>query len=316
MAQTWTAAQIPDLTGKTAVVTGANSGIGFETARALARHSAQVVMACRNREKGEAARARIRAEWPAAAVEVAGLDLASLAAVSAFAATFLRRARPLDLLIKNAGVMAIPNRLTEHAFYTQLGPNHLGHFALTGLLLEALLAAPAARIVTVSSDAHKMGHMDFANLHWNTGYGRWAAYGRSKLANLLFAYELQRKLAAAQARAISVGVHPGYAATNLQPAAIETTAARALTAAFRVLNRLVAQSAAMGALPTLYAATAPGVQGGDFIGPGGLGHMRGYPIKTHSNAASYDAAVAAKLWDVSVEQTGVRYAALAAVAVH
>jgi NAD(P)-dependent dehydrogenase (short-subunit alcohol dehydrogenase family) len=310
MANHWTAAQVPDLTGKIAVVTGANSGIGFETARQLARHGAQVIMACRDRTKGEAACRRICAETPNAALEVAVLDLASLASARAFAAAFTRRRTPLDLLINNAGVMAIPYRQTADGFETQFGTNHLGHFALTGLLLEALLTAPAARIVTVSSDAHKLGRMDFANLNWQRSYTRWGAYGRSKLANLLFAYELQRKLAAAQARAISVAVHPGYAATNLQLVGLEMSPLRGLTGTVRVLNRLAAQSAAMGSLPTLYAATAPDVQGGDYVGPGGFAKMRGYPIKTRSNPASYDPALAAQLWAVSEEQTGVSYAAL------
>lgn len=310
MADHWTADNIPDQTGKVAVVTGANSGIGFEAARQLARHGAQVILAGRNHSKAETAYRAIVAETPAAAVEVADLDLAGLASVRAFAAAFTRRGAPLDLLINNAGVMAIPYRRTADGFEMQFGTNHLGHFALTGLLLEPLLAAPAARIVTVSSNAHRMGRMDFDNLQWERGYGRWEAYGRSKLANLLFAYELQRKLAAAGAPAISVAVHPGYAATNLQTVGVEMSPLRILVGAVQVVNRWVGQSAAMGSLPTLYAATAADVQGCDYIGPGGFMETRGYPVKTRSNARSYDPAAAARLWAVSEELTGVRYAAL------
>ena len=315
MSQTWTATQIPYSTGKTAIVTGANSGIGFEAARELARKGAQVVMACRKRDKGEAARQRIRDEQPDAQVEWRALDLANQASVREFAAEFGRRGTPLDLLINNAGVMAIPFRKTVDGFEMQLGTNHFGHFALTGLLLDALLAAPAARVVTVSSGAHLMGSMNFADLNWEQGYQPWWAYGRSKLANLLFAYELQRKFAAAEVRAISVAAHPGYAATNLQFVGPEMAHSSFGVQMSRIGNALLAQTAAMGALPTLYAAVAPDVQGGDYIGPGGLFGMRGYPAQAHSNAASHDTAAAAKLWAVSVEKTRVRYDALAAVPV-
>jgi NAD(P)-dependent dehydrogenase (short-subunit alcohol dehydrogenase family) len=316
VAEKWTAAEMPDLTGKVAIVTGGNSGIGLEAVRELARKGAQVILAARSEEKGRKAVDTLHQEMPTAQVELRLLDLADLGAVRAFAATVLRDFTRLDLLINNAGVMAIPERKTVDGLEMQLGTNHFGHFALTGLLLEPLLAAPAARIVTVSSGAHKMGKMDFDNLNWEQGgYQKWQAYGRSKLANLLFAFELQRRLARAGAKAISVAAHPGYTSTNLQYVGPQMEGSSWMESMMKGINSLVAQPGEMGALPTLYAAVAPDVQGGDYIGPDGLFEMRGYPQKVEANAAAHNEADAAQLWARSEVLTGVGYPALETVRV-
>ena len=307
--QRWTVADMPDQHGKLVVITGANSGIGFEATRALAARGAQVVLAVRSPQRGQAAAEAIQREHPRARTEVLALDLADLASVRHFAGTFQTRYTALPLLINNAGVMATPYRRTAQGFELQLGTNHLGHFALTGWLLPLLLAAPGARVVTVSSGAHSRGRIDFDNLDGAHGYRRWAAYSQSKLANLLFAYELQRRFDAAGTQAISVACHPGWAATNLQPAGFRMQGSRLGVWLAQLANRL-AQSAAMGALPILYAATAPEVRGGDYIGPTGFG-ARGFPGLVPSSARSHDPALARRLWQVSEELTGVRYAALA-----
>jgi NAD(P)-dependent dehydrogenase (short-subunit alcohol dehydrogenase family) len=306
----WTAEQIPDLSGKTLIVTGGNSGLGLEASRALARHGARVVLACRNPEKASAALAEIRAADPRADVEAMALDLASLASVRAFASAFLGKHAALHGLINNAGVMALPRRETVDGFEMQLGTNHLGHFALTGLLLERLLATPGSRVVSLSSTMHKTGRMRFDDLHGERSYGKWTAYGQSKLANLLFTYELQRRLDARRAPTISVACHPGYAATNLQFAGPRMQGSSLLEAGAGLMNRLFSQSAAMGALPTLYAATAPGVRGGEYFGPGGFAEMWGAPKKVRSSARSLDAADAARLWEISQDATGVGFDAL------
>ncbi|PKN57094.1 MAG: short-chain dehydrogenase [Deltaproteobacteria bacterium HGW-Deltaproteobacteria-14] len=285
--------------GRVVVVTGANSGIGFETARVLAERGATVVMACRNPDKGEAAAAQIRALAPAEGeVALLPLDLADLASVAGFARAVRERFDRLDLLINNAGVM-MPKRRGETAdgFELQLGTNHLGHFALTGALLELVRRTPGARVVTVSSLAHRMGHIDFEDLQWTRSYKRMPAYGQSKLANLLFARELGRRLAAAGADTISVAAHPGYTATNLQNT----------VTAFKLFNPVVGQSAARGALPTLFAAVSPGLQSGDYFGPGGPFELRGRPRPAKVSQRAQDEAVAARLWAVSEELTGVRY---------
>jgi len=302
----WTVESIPDLSGKTILVTGGNSGIGYEAARQFARKGAHVVLACRDVQKGHTARDAITADHPHASVEVMALDLASLASVRACAEAYRTRHQTLDVLCNNAGVMALPYRKTADGFEMQFGTNHLGHFALTGLLLDLVLRTAAARVVTVSSGAHRMGKMRFEDLQWERGYRKWVAYGQSKLANLLFAYELQRRLDGAQASVISVACHPGYAATNLQFAGPRMAGSSVLEMLARFGNQLVAQNAAMGALPTLYAATAPEVRGGDYIGPNGFGELRGYPTKVQSNTRSHDREVAKKLWAISEELTGVR----------
>lgn len=303
----WTSRDMPDLTGKVAIVTGANSGIGMEAALALAGKGAQVVIASRNLEKCDEAAAQIRAQTPACLLEVIRLDLADLASVRAFADAFRDGHDRLHLLVNNAGVMALPYRKTVDGFEMQFGTNHLGHFALTGLLLDILLNTPGARVVTVSSSAHTMGSVRFDDLQRERSYQKWEAYGQSKLANLLFAYELQRRFAVIGADAISVAAHPGFAATNLQAVGPQMEGSRLQLWSMKMANGLLAQSPEMGALPTLYAATAPDVQGGDYIGPDSFKEWRGHPTKVRSNKASYDEATAGQLWKASVALTGVDY---------
>ena len=307
----WSTADIPDQSGRVALVTGGNSGIGFEAAAALAAKGAHVILACRDGGRAKAALDAIRDRHPKASAEVQSLDLASLASVRACADLVLARHPRLDLLLNNAGVMAIPHRTTADGFEMQLGTNHLGHFALTALFLERLLAAPAARVVTVSSTVHRVGRMHWDDLQLERGYGKWRAYAQSKLANLLFAYELDRRLRRIGARAQSAAAHPGYAATNLQFAGPRMEQSRGMERFFTLGNRLLGQSAADGALPTLYAATAPEVAGGDYVGPRDLFEAWGPPKKVGSSARSRDAADARRLWARSEELTGVRFTALA-----
>jgi NAD(P)-dependent dehydrogenase (short-subunit alcohol dehydrogenase family) len=292
----WTAADIPDLSGKFAVVTGANSGIGLEAARELARAGAQVALASRNVAKGESAAAEI-----GDGARFEQLDLASLDSVRAFAD---KVSGPIDLLVNNAGVMAPPRRLTADGFESQIGTNHLGHFALTGLLLPKLLAAPEPRVVTLSSGAHLIGTIHFDDLQGERRYNNWLWYGQSKLANLMFALELDRRARAAGSKLISAAAHPGYAATNLQFAGPATWYEKGIMG---FTNRVVAQSAQMGALPTLYAATKPDLAGGSFVGPDGFLQQRGYPHLVTAKKSAYDEDVARRLWDASEELTGVRY---------
>jgi NAD(P)-dependent dehydrogenase (short-subunit alcohol dehydrogenase family) len=300
----WTADQIPDQSGRVAVVTGANSGIGFIAARELARAGAHVVLACRNMVKGKACRGEIADAAPPASLEVAQVDLGSLASVRGFADSFADRHEGPDLLINNAGVMAPPRSETADGFELQFGTNHLGHFALTGLLIGGMEGREDARVVTLTSTAHWYGRVDFEDLQCERGYGRWRAYGQSKVANLLFAIELDRRLRAAGWRVQSLAAHPGYSATNLQ----STGPTRLDGAVMAVTNRLFAQSAEMGALPTLYAATYPGLEGGTLIGPGGIGEQRGHPKPVPPRGRALDEALARRLWTVSEQLTGVRFA--------
>jgi NAD(P)-dependent dehydrogenase (short-subunit alcohol dehydrogenase family) len=296
----WTAADVPEQRGKTAIVTGANSGLGASIARELARAGATVIMAVRNREKGERAASEVRAQVPEAALELRELDLSDLASVRAFAE---HHQGPLHLLVNNAGIMAPPRRETKDGFESQFGTNHLGHFALTGLLLPRLLEAPEARVVTQSSGAHHIGRINFDNLQGERRYINWLAYGQSKLANLMFALELQRRASAAGRELRSMAAHPGYARTNLQfasPAWYEQLV-------MRITNPLLGQSADMGALPTLYAATVPDVPGGAFVGPDGFMEQRGYPKLVKGAGRAYDEDTARRLWEVSEELTGVSY---------
>ncbi len=304
MPSTWTASDIPDQSGRVAVVTGANSGLGLITARELARAGAKVVIACRDTTKGDQAAAEIRTEIPGADLDVRALDLADLESVRGFAARLGGERDQVDLLINNAGVMAPPRRTTVDGFESQLGTNHLGHFALTGLLLTSLLAAPAPRVVTLSSGAHRIGKMNFDDLQGERSYNNWRAYGQSKLANLLFCFELDRRARAAGTKLMSLAAHPGYAATNLQfagPAAFYEKAIMTVT------NRVLAQSAEMGALPTLYAATVPDLPGGAFIGPDGFMEQRGHPHIVTATGRAYDEADWRRLWEISEELTGVSY---------
>jgi NAD(P)-dependent dehydrogenase (short-subunit alcohol dehydrogenase family) len=310
----WTAADITDQSGRVALVTGANSGLGLRTARELARAGATVLMACRDPERGERARAEVAADAPASEVVLERLDLADLRSVRELAAKVTAERPRLDLLINNGGVMAPPRGETADGFELQLGTNHLGHFALTGLVLDPLLATEGSRVVTITSTMHWVGRISFGDLQSERRYSRWLAYGQSKLANLLFAREFQRRLADAGAATISVAAHPGYSATHLQttgPGAGGGIAARVWTGMLAVGNRVYAQSEEMGALPQLYAATAPEVPGGAFVGPSSFDQMRGHPKYVRSTKAGADMDVARRLWDVSVELTGVDYAALA-----
>jgi NAD(P)-dependent dehydrogenase (short-subunit alcohol dehydrogenase family) len=310
MSEKWTAAQIPSQSGRTAVVTGANSGLGEATARELARAGAEVVLACRNTEKADAAAAAIRETVPSASVSVEPLDLADLSSIRAFAGRFSARRGGLDLLINNAGVMAPPRSETADGFELQFGTNHLGHFALTGLLLGALEGREDARVVTVSSSGHKVGRMRFDDLQGEHRYWRWNAYCQSKLANLLFMRELERRLRAAGSTVSSFAAHPGYSDTNLQyaaPPALER-------AIFAITNRLAAQGADFGALPTLYAATLDGLEGGTYVGPDGFAERAGFPKPVKASRAARDDDAAKRLWEISEELTGVDYEALAAKA--
>jgi len=297
----WTADQIPDQSGRRAIVTGANSGLGLQSALELARHGASVVLACRDTAKGERAAQQIAGEVAGARVEVAALDLADLASIEEFARADEPRG-PLDLLINNAGLMAPPRRATKDGFELQLGTNHLGHFALTGRLIGRMGSGPDPRVVTVSSGAHRAGRMDFEDPFATKRYFRWTQYGRSKLANLLFALELSRRLQAAGSPIKSVAAHPGYSRTNLQSAAAPT-----LDVAVMKLTNLVGQSAEMGALPQLYAATMPDVRSGEYYGPDGVGEMRGYPKLVEPSAQARDEADAERLWALSEELTGVSF---------
>lgn len=292
----WNVADIPDQTGRTAVITGANTGLGFETAKALAEKGAHVVIAVRNTDKGAQAATRIRGD-----VDVQELDLTSLSSIRTAAEALKSRFDKIDLLINNAGVMTTPKGTTADGFELQFGTNHLGHFALTGLLLDKILDVPGSRIVTVSSNGHKMGgaiHWD--DLQWERSYSRMGAYTQSKLANLLFTYELQRRLAP-RGKTIAVAAHPGTSTTELArnlPRPVE----RAFLAAAPVL---FAQTADRGALPTLRAATDPGALGGQYYGPDGIGQQRGAPVVVASSAQSYDIDQQRRLWEISEELTKV-----------
>ena len=299
----WSETDIPNQTGRAALVTGASSGLGLETTRALAQHGAHVLMACRNPERAAAAVERVRAAAPEAAdrVEVIALDLADLSSVLAAADSINSAHSHLDLLINNAGVMALPLQHTVDGFEMQFGTNHLGHFALTGMLLDLLDATPGARVVNVSSQGHRMGRIAFDDLDASRGYHRWLRYGQSKVANLLFTYELQRRLVANDSTTIALACHPGGSNTELaRDAGLMMRLAQPFAERFM-------QSAAMGSLPTLRAATDPSAAGGQYYGPDGIGQTRGFPVKVHSNAYSHRRDVAAQLWTVSEELTGVSY---------
>lgn len=307
----WHFNHIPDQTGRLALVTGANSGLGLITARELARRGAHVVMAARNLQKGEAAREGIQREIPDASLHLMQLDLARLESVQAFVTAFKAEYEHLDLLVNNAGVMAIPRRETADGFEMQFGTNHLGHFALTGLLLDRFVHRPYSRVVTVSSVMAWLGNfypaarMRFDDLQREKSYSRYGAYGQAKRANALFGFELERRLRAMNAQAISLVAHPGYAHTNLQSTTASSTGNRLEAAGYALLNRIMAQSADMGTLPQLYAATAPDVRGGEFIGPKLM--TRGYPRKIKGPKGAHSLEDAARLWEASEQLTGVRY---------
>jgi NAD(P)-dependent dehydrogenase (short-subunit alcohol dehydrogenase family) len=303
----WTAGDITDQSGRIVVVTGANSGLGLETAAALAAHGAKVVMASRNAERLQAAMAEVRGRHPDAIVEPLMLDLASLASVREAAEKILAAHRKVDLLVDNAGVMAIPRSETEDGFEMQFGTNYLGHFALTGLVLPAMVRTPGSRVVIVTSQARRIGRIDFSDLHGRGRYGRWKAYGQSKLAGLMFAVELDRRLRTAKAETIAVAAHPGYAATNLQAGSswLQSTY-------YGIGNTLFAQPAYAGAWPQLYAATSEHVHGGELYGPGQGGGMHGYPKRDRIEARALDPQTGRRLWEASVTETGVEYDSLGA----
>lgn len=308
----WNASDIPDQSGRTAVVTGANSGIGYVTARELARRGARVVLACRSEDRGTQALERLRAEVPSAAAEFGRLDLADLRSVRAFAESYARDEEDgggLDLLVNNAGLMALPQRQTADGFETQFGVNHLGHFALTGLLLPSLLRTPGARIVTVSSAFHALANIDIGDLNSERDYRRWIAYGRSKTANLLFTHELARRLAATGSDVVAAAAHPGYAQTNLQAAGPRMEGRKVAERVMWLGNRALAQPATKGALPSLYAATAPDVRPDSFTGPRVLG-WQGAPGRSWRAKWTLNDTASERLWEASERLTGVRYSAL------
>ncbi|MFJ9468568.1 oxidoreductase [Streptomyces caniferus] len=302
----WNTSHIPDQTGRSVVVTGANSGIGYATARELARHGARVLLACRNQARGMAALERLRSEVPTAEAEFRPLDLSDLSSVRDFAAALDDfDGDRLDLLINNAGVMALPYRTTADGFEMQFGTNHLGHFALTGLLLPKLLATPGARIVTVSSMLHALADLDYSDLNSARSYRRWIAYGRSKSANLLFTHELTRRLAAAGSQVIAAAAHPGYAATNLATAGVRMEGRTSTERMVDLVNRALAQPPAGGALGTLCAATAPHMRPDSFVGP--RSGLRGAPAQCFRAPWTKNAANAERLWAASEELTDVHY---------
>ncbi|MCO4762518.1 MAG: SDR family oxidoreductase [Myxococcales bacterium] len=301
----WTEAAIPDQNGRRVVITGANGGLGAVCAHQLAERGAEVILACRNTDKGEAVRAHIAAAVPSAKLHVVALDLADLGSVATFAAEIADRFGAIDLLMNNAGIMAIPRRETKDGFEMQLGTNHIGHFALTARLLPLLQTG--GRIINVSSQAHRMGRMNWADIMGQNRYNKWLIYGQSKLANLLFHFELDRRLRAHRPDLRAVAAHPGYSATNLQAVGPQLAGNAGEAKLMQLANRIVAQSAEMGALPSLRAATDPEVAGGDYFGPDGIGEMQGWPIRVgHANAAG-DEAAAARLWDLSEQWTGLSF---------
>jgi len=298
----WTASDIPDQTGRVAVVTGANTGLGYETAAALADHGAHVVLAVRNLDKGKDAAARITAQSPGAEVGLQELDLTSLDSIRAAAEQLRSDHDRIDLLINNAGVMYTPKATTKDGFEIQFGTNHLGHFAFTGLLLDRLLPVAGSRVVTVSSIGHRIrADIHFDDLQWEHGYSRVGAYGQAKLANLLFTYELQRRLAP-RGTTIATAAHPGGSNTELM-----RNLPAGLARVYPLVGSFIAQDAAAGALPTLRAATDPAVLGGQYYGPDGFAQTRGYPTLVASSRKSHDVDRQRRLWAVSEELTGVVY---------
>lgn len=294
----WDSDSISRQSGRIAIVTGSNSGIGYETARVLANKNAEVIIAVRNMEKGNAAAEKIKDGYQDAKVKVMELDLAGLESVRKFAGNFTKNYSQLDLLINNAGVMVPPYSKTADGFELQFGTNHLGHFALTGLLIDLLKKTPGSRVVNVSSSAHRIGKLDLNDLNWEKRkYKKWRAYGDSKISNLYFTYRLQQRLEDMKADAIAVAAHPGWTATELQRH----------TGLMSLMNNFFAQSIEMGALPTLYAAVGPDVKGGDFYGPSGFQEMKGYPKKVEPNKLAKDKQIAEKLWNISENLTGERF---------
>jgi NAD(P)-dependent dehydrogenase (short-subunit alcohol dehydrogenase family) len=304
----WTAADIPDQTGRTVLVTGANSGLGLRTAEALAARGAHVLMGCRDATRGEAARSEVTTGATGPAPEVVPLDLADLGSVRDAARSVADAVERLDVLVNNAGVMAMPLRRTADGFELQFATNHLGHYALTGLLLPVLLRAKGPRVVTVSSNVHRMGRNDWSDPNWERRrYLKWLAYGQSKLANLLFTRELARRAHEAGSPLVAVAAHPGNSATHLLPASTEASGNRLVGQMMNWGNQLIGQPDSAGALPQLYAATMPDVIPGEYFGPDRLFQLRGHPTRVGSSAAARDDEAARRLWQLSEELTGVAY---------
>jgi NAD(P)-dependent dehydrogenase (short-subunit alcohol dehydrogenase family) len=306
--QNWDYDNIEDQSGKIFVITGANSGLGLAATKGLAEHNATVIMACRDRERAEEAAHEVKEESPEADLDVMLLDLASLDSIRMFAEAFTHQYDRLDGLLNNAGIMQPPYRQTEDGFELQMGVNHLGHFALTGLLLDEITNTPGARVVTQSSFAHEMANrINFDDLKNEENYSRTGAYAQSKLANLLFAFELDRKFRDHEIDALSLAVHPGYTATNLQSSGPAQGGWSIWSLLYKITNRFLAQSVDMGALPLLYGAVGPDVNGGDYIGPGGFREAWGYPARVEASEMAYDEEEARTLWAKSENRTGVDY---------
>lgn len=304
----WTAADIPNLAGKTAIVTGSTAGLGLVAATELAAHGASVTLAVRDVARGEKVARAIIDAYPEASVQVALLDLTSLASIREFATGYIKSHKRLDILINNAGIMGVPTReTTADGFEAQFGTNHLGHFALTGLLLPVISKTKGARIVTVSSNLHKTGRMNFDDLMGEKSYKPWAAYGQSKLANLLFTSELQRRLEKAKIDAIAVAAHPGWSNTSLMKSGPMKGRSKFMTGLAQWVTDRMAQPGTMGALNELYAATAADVHGNDYFGPDGKSEQKGYPRKVDRSQFAKNAADAKRLWDVSEKLTGISY---------
>lgn len=301
----WTSEDIPDLNGSKVIVTGANSGLGFEASKMFAENNAHVIMACRSLDKGKKARKQIKDDVEEASLEVRKIDLASLESVKDFAEEYKANNDSLDILCNNAGVMAIPRKETEDGFEMQFGVNHLGHFALTGHLIQMLVDTEDSRVVTQSSALHESGTINFDDLNKEEAYDKWKAYGQSKLANVLFGYELDRRLEDKDVK--SVVCHPGYSSTNLQYRGPKENGSKIQLGIMKITNTLIAQSARKGALPMLYAATSRDIEGGEYVGPGGLADMRGYPVKQDSSKESHDKDIAEALWTRSEALTGIEY---------
>jgi NAD(P)-dependent dehydrogenase (short-subunit alcohol dehydrogenase family) len=300
----WTLEQVPDLSGKTMVVTGGNSGLGYESVKAFVMKGAEVILTSRSEEKGEEAKSAILKDFPEGKIRVMQLDLSDLESVKRFAGKFLEEYDKLDVLMNNAGIMMTPYHKTRDGFESQFGVNHLGHFALSGLLLDVLLKTPESRIVNVSSGAHKMGKMDFSDLQFENGrkYSPMKSYGQSKLSNLLFTYEFQRKLESAQKDNISLAAHPGTSMTNLG----RHVEGKLLYKILFPLFKRMSQDQAQGALPQIRASVDPNAKGGEYYGPDGKREMTGFPVLVPSNEASHNLEDAARLWEESEKLTGVK----------
>ena len=304
----WGYDDIEDQTGKIFIITGANSGLGLSATKGLAAKGATVIMACRNQEKADEASVQIRKDYPDAKLDIMILDLSSFDSIRKFAKSFNAKYNQLHGLLNNAGIMQPPFRKTKDGFELQIGVNHFGHYLLTGLLLEKIKATPGARVVLQSSFAHEMTKgINFDDINNEEKYSRTEVYSQSKLANLLFAFELDRKFKAHNIDAIAVGVHPGYTATNLQSNGPSLGGASFFSRLYKVTNFLVAQNVEKGALPLLYAAVSPDIKGGDYIGPGGFRAMRGYPKRQKAKETAYNEDSAKKLWTISEEKTELVY---------